>query len=113
MSAVESWPPADDSNADPIDERAAINRIAGSLEALDLDGDIGRHLVKGNSIAAGIAKASKDFDLVVIGAAPSKPFKQILVGDIPANVARYSPKSVILVRRWQGPVSGLFRKLFG
>ena len=101
------------SNADPIDERAAINRIAGSLEALDLDGDIGRHLVKGNSIAAGIAKASKDFDLVVIGAAPSKPFKQILVGDIPANVARYSPKSVILVRRWQGPVSGLFRKLFG
>ena len=49
----------------------------------------------------------------MIGAAPSKPFKQILVGDIPANVARYSPKSVILVRRWQGSVSGLFRKLFG
>ena len=101
------------SSADPIDERAAINRIAGSLAALDLDGGIGRHLVKANSIAAGISKAAKDFDLVVIGAAPSKPFRQILVGDIPANVARYSPKSVILVRRWQGPVSGLFRKLFG
>ena len=101
------------SSADAIDERAAINRIAGSLEALDLDGGIGRHLIKSNSIAAGIAKASKDFDLVVIGAAPIKPFMQILVGDIPANVARYSPKSVILVRRWQGSMSGLFRKLFG
>ena len=53
------------------------------------------------------------YDLVVIGAAPVKPFKQMLVGHIPAKVARFSPKSVILVRRWQGPVSGLFRKLFG
>jgi len=29
------------------------------------------------------------------------------------KVARFSPKSVILIRRWQGAMSGLFRKLFG
>lgn len=67
----------------------------------------------GAMIGAGIARASKDYDLVVIGAAPSQPFKQILVGDIPEKVARYSPQSVILIRRWQGKMSGLFRKLFG
>jgi len=102
--------PAD---ADPATEQAALERIRGSLESLDLGGGVGRKLVRSNSVAAGIAKASKDYDLVVIGAAPSKPFKQILAGDIPEKVARYSPQSVILIRRWQGKMSGLFRKLFG
>ena len=101
------------SEADTAQEEAALARIGTSLTALDPDSNIGRRLVRSNSVAGGIAKASRDYDLVVIGAAPTKPFKQILVGDIPANVARFSPKSVILVRRWQGPVSGLFRKLFG
>jgi len=91
----------------------ALGRIDTSLETLKLEYEPGRKLIEASSVAAGIAKASKDYDLVVIGAAPSKPFKQILVGDIPAKVARFSPKSVILIRRWQGPVAGLFRKLFG
>jgi amino acid transporter/nucleotide-binding universal stress UspA family protein len=95
------------------EERAALKRIDESLTLLDPEGGIGRQLVKSNSIAAGIVKAGKAYDLVVIGAAPAKPFKQIIAGDIPEKVARYSTKSVILVRRWQGPMSGLFRKLFG
>jgi nucleotide-binding universal stress UspA family protein len=99
--------------ADVETEQAALDRIGGSLEALELGGEVGRKLIKSNSVAAGIAKASRDYDLVVIGAAPSQLFKQILVGDIPEKVARYSPQSVILIRRWQGKMSGLFRKLFG
>ncbi|MCP4601116.1 MAG: amino acid permease [Proteobacteria bacterium] len=100
-------------NAEKASEREALERISNSLEQLDLATDVGRHIVKANSIAAGIAKASRDFDLVVIGAAPTQPFKQIIAGDIPEKVARFSPRSVMLIRRWQGPVSGLFRKLFG
>jgi amino acid transporter/nucleotide-binding universal stress UspA family protein len=100
-------------DADEAGEQAALDRIDSSLQALDLDGKVGRHVVKANSIGAGIAKASRDFDLVVIGASPPKPFTQIIAGDIPEKVARYSPRSVMLIRRWQGPMSGLFRKLFG
>ncbi len=100
-------------DADDAGEKEALSRIAQSLDTLDLEGGIGRKVIRANSVAAGLAKASKGYDLMVIGAAKPKPFKQILVGDIPAKAAKYSPKSVILIRRWEGPVSGLFRKLFG
>jgi nucleotide-binding universal stress UspA family protein len=100
-------------DADEAREREALERIGQSLAGLDPEGGIGRRVIRSNSVAAGLAKASKAYDLMVIGAAKTKPFANILVGDIPAKAAKYSPKSVILFRRWQGPVSGLFRKLFG
>jgi amino acid transporter/nucleotide-binding universal stress UspA family protein len=100
-------------DSDEAAQLAAFERISGSLKLLGPDMEVGGHLVKSDSIAAGIAKASKEFDLVVIGAAPVKPFKYAVAGDIPEKVARYSPKSVMLIRKWDGPVSGLFRKLFG
>ncbi len=101
------------SDADKNQEKEALERIGKSLADLDPEGKLGRHIVKSDSIAAGIARASKDFDLVIIGAAPVQPFKYSIAGDIPEKVARYSPKSVMLVRRWEGNVTGLFRKLFG
>lgn len=100
-------------DADQTDENEALARIEKSLEALSAEKKLGHLIIKADSIAAGISKASRDFDLVVIGAAPIKPFKYAIAGEIPEKVARYSPKSVMLVRKWQGPVSGLFRKLFG
>ncbi len=99
--------------ADEQAEQAALGRIEASLTTLNLETGSGRKLVRADSVAAGIAKASREYDLVVIGAAPSKPFKRIVAGEIPEKVARYSPVSVVLIRRWQGPVSGLFRRLFG
>ena len=38
------------------------------------------------------SRASKDFDLVVLGAARESIFRQVLFGEIPEKVARYSPK---------------------
>ncbi len=99
--------------AETAAKQEARKRITGSLAELDPEGRLGCRLIQSDSIATGIVKTSKEYDLVVIGAAPSKPFRQILVGDIPAKVARFSPRSVVLVRRWQGPMSGIFRKLFG
>lgn len=99
--------------ADEQQETAALQRIEGSIATLNLEGDTGKHIVRANSVAAGIAKAAKNYDLVVIGAAPPKAFKQMLLGDIPEKVARHSSSPVIIIRKWQGSVSGLFRKLFG
>lgn len=100
-------------NAGQDDEKEALERIEKSTEALYADMKPGQLVIKADSVAAGIAKASKEFDLVVIGAAPIKPFKYAIAGEIPEKVARYSPRSVMLIRKWQGPVIGLFRKLFG
>ncbi len=101
------------SDADEATEQEAKERITKSLTKIVPDHSFGERVIKSDSIAAGIAKASKDYDAVVIGAAAAKPFTQIIAGDIPEKVAQYSPRSVMLVRKWQGPMSGLFRKLFG
>ena len=100
-------------DADKEEERAALKRIEGSIAALNLEGDTGRHVVHANSVAAGISKAARDYDLVIMGAAPPKFFKHMLLGDIPEKVARYSSSPVVIIRKWQGPVHGLFRILFG
>ncbi|MBN2530625.1 MAG: universal stress protein [Deltaproteobacteria bacterium] len=75
--------------------------------------DTGQHIVRANSVAAGIARAANSYDMVVIGAAPPQFFKHMLLGDIPEKVARHSSSPVIIIQKWQGSVSGLFRKLFG
>ncbi|MFO8074398.1 MAG: universal stress protein [Polyangia bacterium] len=100
-----------------VDSCVVVDSEADAAEAdaaLELDGrDVGRRLIRARSVAGGIVKTSRDYDLVVIGAAPARMFKSFLVGEIPEKVARFSPASVILIRRWQGPVAGLFRRLFG
>ncbi len=100
-------------HASKDDQAAALDRIENSIAALQLEGTTGTHIVLSDSVAAGIAKAARNYDLVVIGAAPPQFFKHMLLGDIPEKVARYARSPVIIIRKWQGPVSGLFRKLFG
>ena len=72
-----------------------------------------KKIIESNSIAGGIAKASKEFDLVVIGAAKEPLFKKILFGEIPEKVARYSPTSVIVVKKYEGVVKSTFKKVMG
>ena len=64
-------------------------------------------------MAGGLAKASRDFDLVVIGAAKEPVFRKMLIGEIPQKVARYSPASVLVVKRYEGPVKTLFKRIMG
>ncbi len=99
--------------ADRAGQEAALERISKSLKTLDPQVKIGRYIVKSGSIAAGIAKASQEFELVVVGAAAGRPFVKMVAGDIPERVARSCPGPVMVVRRWPGPATGLFRKLFG
>ncbi|MFQ5737688.1 MAG: universal stress protein [Acidobacteriota bacterium] len=60
-----------------------------------------------------MAAASRDFDLVVIGAAKEPFFRKMLFGEIPERVARYSPTSVLVVKRYEGLVKSLLKKTFG
>lgn len=70
-------------------------------------------IIHSKSIPGGIAKASTEFDLVVIGAAKETFFSRILFGEIPEKVARFSPVSVMLVKKYEGPIKSLIKRIMG
>ena len=72
-----------------------------------------RLLIESESIPGGIARASKDFDLVVLGAGREPVFRQVLFGEIPEKVARYSPASALVVKQYEGHVRSMFKRTFG
>ena len=72
-----------------------------------------KHLIEAKSVAGGIAKASRDYDLVVIGAAKEPFFRKMLFGEIPEKVARYSPTSVLVVKKYEGVVKSVMKRILG
>ena len=100
-------------NATDEQRKLAEERIQGTLELLNGKVERKAELIKSKSIAGGIAKASRDYDLVVIGAAKEPFFRRILFGEIPERVARYSPTSVLVVKKYEGAVKSLFKRIFG
>ena len=50
---------------------------------------------------------------MVLGAAREPWFKQVLLGEIPERVARYSSASVLVVKRYEGPVKTLLKRMMG
>jgi nucleotide-binding universal stress UspA family protein len=72
-----------------------------------------KKLIESGSIAGGIARASRDYDLVVIGAAKEPFFRKMLFGEIPEKVARYSPTSVLVVKKYEGVVKSILKKVLG
>ncbi len=72
-----------------------------------------RRLIEATSIAGGIAKASRDYDLVVIGAAAEPLFRTMLFGEIPEKVARYSPTSVLVVKKYEGVMKSVLKRVMG
>lgn len=54
-----------------------------------------------DSVSEAIVKEAKKYDAVVIGAAGYGLYKQILFGSIPETIARYTTRTVILVKHHQ------------
>ncbi|NOY38655.1 MAG: amino acid permease [Chlorobi bacterium] len=80
-----------------------------------IDPSVKQHkmIISSKTVAGGIAMTSKDFDLVVIGAAKESLFRKMLFGEIPEKVARYSPASVLLVKKYEGIVKNTVKKVIG
>jgi nucleotide-binding universal stress UspA family protein len=96
------------------DQRAtARNWIDKTLAHMHVDVPVKKQLIESDSVAGGLARASRDFDLVVIGAAKEPVFRKILIGEIPQKVARYSPATVLVVKRYVGPFKTLFKRILG
>ena len=91
----------------------ANKRMDDTLNLMDNKVNKTKKIIVSKSIAGGIAKASKDYDLVVIGAAKEPFFRKMLFGEIPEKVARYSPTSVLVVKKYEGVVKTAFKKVMG
>jgi nucleotide-binding universal stress UspA family protein len=100
-------------DADETQRHTARQWIDKTLTHMKVDVPVDKRLIESDSVAGGLAKASRDFDLVVIGAAKEPVFRKILVGEIPQKVARYSPASVLVVKRYVGPLKTLFKRILG
>jgi nucleotide-binding universal stress UspA family protein len=93
--------------------RQAYAWIEKTLENLNIDIDVERKLIEATSIAGGIAKESRNYDLVVLGAAREPYLSQVMFGEIPEKVARFSPASVLVVKRYEGHVRSWLKRAFG
>ncbi|MGD8287436.1 MAG: amino acid permease [Gemmatimonadota bacterium] len=96
------------------EERQMADRwIRKTIERLDSGIDVQTRIIESQSIAGGIAKESRDYDLVVLGAAREPYLQQVIFGEIPEKVARFSPASVLVVKRFEGQVRSLLKRALG
>ena len=65
-----------------------------------------------DDIETGIVEAAARYDLLVIGATNERLFDQIAFGTIPERVALRAPVTVMMVKRYQGPMRMWFRRAF-
>jgi len=81
------------------ERRVARNWIDKTLAHTNVDAPVKKELIEAKSVAGGLAKAPV--------------FRKILVGKIPEKVARFSPASVLVVKRYEGPVKTLIKRIMG
>jgi nucleotide-binding universal stress UspA family protein len=96
------------------EERQMADRwIRKTIERLDPGMDVESRVIEAKSIAGGIAHESRNYDLVVLGAAREPYLQQVIFGEIPERVARLSPASVLVVKRFEGHVRSMLKRALG
>jgi nucleotide-binding universal stress UspA family protein len=63
-------------------------------------------------IVEGIVAEAANHDLVVIGATNERLFEQVMFGTVPERVALRAPVTVMMVKRYRGPVRSWIRRNF-
>ena len=70
-------------------------------------------LLTGKRIAPTLVKAAANYDLIVLGASREGVFSGVLFGEIPEKVARYSKTPVMIVKRHEGVVKSIVKRIMG
>jgi len=68
-------------------------------------------VVTAPDVVTGILREAEGYNLVILGATREGLFEQLLWGAIPRRVAEECPKTVIMVKRYQGPVRSWIRRV--
>jgi nucleotide-binding universal stress UspA family protein len=82
-------------------------RLTGLAEKSDI------RLIEGKRVATALVKAAADYDLLVLGASREGVFSSVLFGEVPEKVARYSKTPVMIVKRYEGKVKSVVKRILG
>ena len=102
-------------NPDANEDERHIARqwMQKTMRLADLGGEEKARLIEGKRVAGTLAKAAGDYDLIVLGASREGVFSSVLFGEIPEKVARYSQTPVMIVKRYEGPVKSIIKRVMG
>jgi nucleotide-binding universal stress UspA family protein len=95
------------------DREVALEWIDKTIARTGLEGAVEKRVMESDHIAGGLVKAGGDYDMIVLGASREGLFSSVLLGEITERVARHSRKPVMIVKRYEGVVKSLIRKVLG
>lgn len=102
-----------DPDADEAARELGRQWIQKTIHLTRLAGRAKIRLVEGRKVASALVRAAADYDLMVLGASNEGVFSGVLFGEIPEKVARYCQSPVMIVKRYEGPVKSLIKKVLG
>ena len=95
------------------EEESARQWIQKTIHLTNLEGKAAMRLLKGRKVASTLIRAGEDYDMIVLGASKEGVFSNVLFGEIPEKVARFSQTPVMIVQRYEGPVKSLVKRVMG
>jgi len=95
------------------DREVAKEWIDKTIARTDLQGHVEKVVIESNRVASGLVKVAADYDLLVLGASREGIFSSVFLGEITERVARFSKKPVMIVKRYEGVVKSMVRKIIG
>ena len=95
------------------EREVALEWIEKTVTRTELEGSVKMQIVEAEHVASGLVKAGSDHDLIVLGASREGIFSSVLLGEIAEKVARYSRRPVMIVKRYEGRVKSVVRKILG
>jgi len=84
-----------------------------TIHLTNLAGKADMRILEGKRVATTLVKAAGDYDMIALGASREGVFSNVLFGEIPEKVARYSKSPVMIVQRYEGPVKSLVKRIMG
>jgi amino acid transporter/nucleotide-binding universal stress UspA family protein len=95
------------------EREAARQWIHKTIRLTHLEGKVDVQLLEGKKVATTLIHAAADYDLIALGASKDGVFSNVLFGEIPEKIARYAHTPVMIVKRYDGPVKSLVKKVMG
>jgi amino acid transporter/nucleotide-binding universal stress UspA family protein len=102
-----------DPRADERDREKAREWIQKTIRLTNLEGKADMRLLEGKKVATTLVRASAEYDLIALGSSNEGVFSNVLFGEIPEKVARYSQSPVMIVQRYEGPVKSIVKRIMG
>ena len=91
-------------------EEEGRRHLAATLAGVKTRQRVRQDVIVGDDPARTVLRESRDYDLISLGATQETLFKQVIFGTVPEHVAKRCPKTVMMVKGYQGPLVTMMRQ---